>query len=64
MSFFDFARRNHATPLVILNRGGLTIKLATEEVTDVSVLFGNHGSSRRRGGFYRRASSIGRESFS
>ena len=40
------------------------MKLATEEVNDVSILFGNHGISRRRGGFYRRYSSIGCESFS
>ncbi len=45
-------------------RGGLTVKLATEEVNDVPILFGNRGSSRRRGGFYRRSSSIGCESFS
>jgi len=30
----------------------------------VSILFGNHGISRRGGGFYRRSSSIGCESFS
>ena len=40
------------------------VKLATEEVNDVSILFGNHGISRRRGGFYRRCGSIGCENFS
>jgi len=40
------------------------VKLPTEEVNDVSILFGNHGISRRRGGFYRRCSSIGYENFS
>ena len=40
------------------------VKLATEEVNDVSILFGNHGISRRRSGFYRWYSSIGCESFS
>jgi hypothetical protein len=37
--------------------------LATQEVNDVSILFGNHGISRRRRGFYRRPGSIGGESF-
>jgi len=32
-------------------------------VNDVSILFGNRGISRRRGGFYRRPGSIGCESF-
>jgi hypothetical protein len=40
-------------------RGGLTVKLATEEVNDVSILFGNHGIGRRRRGFYRRVGGIG-----
>ena len=40
------------------------VNLATEEVNDVSILFGNHGISRRRGGFYRRCSSISCENFS
>ena len=39
-------------------------KLATEEVNDVSILFGNHGINHRWGGFYRRCSSIGCENFS
>jgi len=30
----------------------------------VSILSGKHGSSRRRGGFYRRFSSIGCKDFS
>ena len=30
----------------------------------MSVLFGNYGSSSRRGAFYRRIGSVGRESFS
>jgi hypothetical protein len=42
-------------------RGGLTVKLATEEVNDVSILFGNRGISRRRGGFHRRSGSTGCE---
>jgi hypothetical protein len=45
-------------------RGGLTVKLATEELNDVSILFGNHGISRCRRGFYRRAGSVGRQSIS
>ena len=45
-------------------RGGLTVELATEEVHDVSILFGNHGIGRCRGGFYRRYCSVGCESFS
>ena len=40
------------------------VKLATEEVNDVSILFGNHRISRRWGSFYRRCSSIGCENFS
>jgi hypothetical protein len=32
-------------------RSDLTVRLATEEVNDVPILFGNHVSSRRRGGF-------------
>jgi len=40
------------------------VKLAAEELNDVSILFGNHGIGRRRGGFYRRCSSIGCENFS
>jgi hypothetical protein len=43
-------------------RGGLTVELATEEVDDVSILFINHGNSRRRSDFYRRPGSIGGKS--
>jgi hypothetical protein len=42
----------------------LNSKSATEEVSDVSVLFRNHGISRRRGGIHRWFSSIGCKSFS
>jgi len=44
-------------------RGGSTVELATEEVKDVSILFGNRGNCRRRGGFYRWSGCIGCESF-
>jgi len=40
------------------------VKLATQEVNDVSILFGNRGISRRRSGFNRRSNCIGSESFS
>ena len=38
--------------------------MATEEVNDVSILSGKHGSSRRWGSFYGQSSSIGSKSFS
>jgi len=38
--------------------------LAAKEANNVSLLFGNHGISRRRGGFYRRTGSIGCEGLS
>ena len=41
----------------------LRSRVAIKEVNDVSILLCNHGTSRCRGGLYRRAGSIGRESF-
>ena len=59
---FPLSKQTHPTRHPY--RGGLMVKLATEEANDVSILFGNRGISRRRGGFYRRCSSISCENFS
>jgi hypothetical protein len=51
----------HPSPL---ERRLRTSSFATREVNDVSILLCNHGANRCRGGLYRRAGSVGRESVS
>jgi len=45
-------------------RSGLAVRVAIQEVNDVSILFCNHGANRCRCSFYRRTGSVGRESVS
>ena len=57
---FSPCRNNRNLPVIPIE-AALTVKLATEEVNNVSILFGNRGISCRRDGFYRRSRGVGRE---